>query len=162
VGENALKGSFFIYLPIEGNKLFTVALLPNGEETAPTVVMRSPYVREDGALSGEELLSLYWERYRPWTDRGYAVIFQHCRGCGKSTGEFVPYIYEREDGLALQAWVRDQFFYNGEIFLVGASYTASLHYSTHPFAKDLGNTYWLVLCALCLASCQIDKDVPVR
>ena len=62
---------------------------------------------------------------------------QHCRGRGKSTGDCVPYIYEREDGLNLQQWIRQHSFYNGELYLVGHSYTSSVHYVTAPFAEDI-------------------------
>ncbi|MEE1198011.1 MAG: hypothetical protein U0K54_02565 [Acutalibacteraceae bacterium] len=37
----------------------------------------------------------------------------------------------------LQEWVRHQDFYNGEIYLVGGSYTAAIHYVTAPFADDI-------------------------
>ena len=49
----------------------------------------------------------------------------------------MPYINEREDGLAFREWIRKQPFYNGEMFLMGASYTSSLHYATAPFEKDI-------------------------
>ncbi len=65
------------------------------------------------------------------------MVFQHCRGQGKSSGEFIPYIHEREDGLALREKIREESFYNGEIYLIGESYTASLHYSTAPFEEDI-------------------------
>ena len=55
----------------------------------------------------------------------------------KSTGAFVPYIHEREDGLALRQWIRTRPFYNGELFLFGGSYVASLHYTTAPFESDI-------------------------
>jgi predicted acyl esterase len=70
-------------------------------------------------------------------EHGYAVVFQHCRGRGKSGGDCVPYIFEREDGLFLQQWVREQSFYNGELYLCGASYTSSVHFVTAPFADDI-------------------------
>ena len=65
------------------------------------------------------------------------MVFQHCRGQGKSTGAFVPYIYEREDGLNLRKWIRKQPFYNGELILWGGSYTASVHFVTAPFEADV-------------------------
>ena len=46
-------------------------------------------------------------------------------------------MHEREDGLALQVWIRAQGFYNGELFLSGHSYTACLHFATAPFAPDV-------------------------
>ena len=75
--------------------------------------------------------------FRKWLDNGYAVVWQHCRGSGKSEGDCIPYINERKDGLSLQEFVRNQSFYNGEIFLAGGSYCASVHYLTAPFANDI-------------------------
>lgn len=41
-------------------------------------------------------------------------FFSALSGKGQSMGDFVPYIYEREDGLFLQEWIGNQSFYNGE------------------------------------------------
>ncbi len=126
-----------LYLKHDGEEFFTVILLPRGEGKFPVVICRSPYVKSAEELPEAEVAFGYYEKMKHWLERGYAVLFQHCRGQGKSTGAFVPYIYEREDGLALREWVREQPFYNGELFLLGASYTASLHYATAPFEGDV-------------------------
>jgi predicted acyl esterase len=88
-------------------------------------------------MTEQEVADLYLEKKEKWLQRGYAFVHQHCRGRGKSTGDFVPYINEREDGLALQEWVRKQPFYNGELYLLGSSYSSSVHYCTAPFAPDI-------------------------
>ena len=85
----------------------------------------------------EKIVQEYYDHVKSWLDAGYAFLFQHCRGQGKSTGEFVPYIHEREDGLAFREWIRCQPFYNGELYLLGESYTSSLHYATAPFEADI-------------------------
>ncbi|MBE6645295.1 MAG: hypothetical protein E7612_07975 [Ruminococcaceae bacterium] len=77
------------------------------------------------------------ELYSDKLDAGYAVVFQHCRGRGKSGGDCIPYVYEREDGLALQQWIREQASYNGELYLCGKSYLSSVHFVTAPFADDI-------------------------
>lgn len=128
---------FYTYLRFDGEKFFTVALLPHADGRFPTVVCRSPYVGQTCDTDESTLLAGYLSSYGRWLERGYAVVLQHCRGQGKSTGAFVPYIHEREDGLALLAWIREQSFYNRELYLLGASYTASLHYATAPFAPDV-------------------------
>lgn len=125
------------YIEFNSATFFTVVLLPQKSGSYPTVVFRSPYVQNTVSLSDGEVEQNCLKAYNVWLERGYAVVFQHCRGQGKSTGEFVPYIYEREDGLALRCWIRKQTFYNGELFLCGGSYTASLHYSTAPFESDV-------------------------
>ncbi|MBQ3865924.1 MAG: CocE/NonD family hydrolase [Clostridia bacterium] len=125
------------YLEFDGDRFFTVILLPQKDGAFPTVAFRTPYARAALEMTDRAVEEECLRSYDTWLDRGYAVVFQHCRGQGKSTGAFVPYIHEREDGLALREWIRKQPFYNGEIFLCGASYGASLHYATAPFESDV-------------------------
>lgn len=125
------------FVPVEGAELYTVILLPREQGSFPTVLFRSPYVDGEEAAEEEVLLPALLQKNAKWLDYGYAVVWQHCRGRGKSTGDCIPYIYEREDGLALRAWVREQSFYNGELFLCGGSYTSSVHYVTVPFESDV-------------------------
>ncbi|MBE6929850.1 MAG: CocE/NonD family hydrolase [Ruminococcaceae bacterium] len=126
----------YTYIESEGNQLFTVVMLP-GEGKYPTILSRSPYVDSTENMPEEQIALQYLGDNRAWLAAGYALIIQHCRGRGKSSGDCIPYIHEREDGLALQAWVRRQPFYNGEIFLKGGSYLTTVHYATAPFADDI-------------------------
>ena len=132
------------YVAVEGATLFTAVLLPSEQGTYPTVLMRSPYVDKMQELSEEEICAQLLEENKGYLQAGFAVVSQHCRGRGKSTGDCIPYIFEREDGLALQNWVREQPFYNGELYLVGTSYTASVHYCTAPFAPDVKGAVFCV------------------
>lgn len=125
------------YVSLNGEKFFTVILLPEKEGRFPVAVCRTPYVKHTVNTDEKSLASEQHKVYTTWLERGYAVLFQHCRGQGKSTGAFIPYVCEREDGLAFREWIRKQPFYNGEIFLIGGSYTASLHYATAPFEPDV-------------------------
>ena len=111
--------------------------LPQKSGTFPTVIMRTPYVDDDENLSEEEICKRILTDNAAWVNSGYALVFQHCRGRGKSSGDCIPYLNERADGLFLQDWVRQQPFYNGEIYLFGSSYTASVHFVTAPFADDI-------------------------
>ena len=52
---------------------------------------------------------------------------QDCRGTGDSEGECVPY-KEKDDGLATLDYIRSLPFYNGEIYITGSSYLATVHY----------------------------------
>ena len=124
------------YLEFNGASLFTVVCLP-AEGRFPTVIMRSPYVDAEEFMSEDEIVAAFAESVENWLSHGYAVVFQHCRGSGKSSGDCVPYINEREDGLFLQDWIRNQPFYNGELYLVGNSYKATVHHVTAPFAEDI-------------------------
>ena len=129
--------TFYEYLNIGDSRLFTMVALPSENGKFPVVVCRSPYVENTVNKSEKELTQDFLLSYSNFIKRGYAIVYQHCKGCGKSTGSFVPYIHEREDGLALREWIRGREFYNGELFLLGGSYTASLHYATAPFEADI-------------------------
>lgn len=128
---------YYKYLLNDGAELFTIVYLPGDKGKYPTVIYRTPYVDSDETLSEEEICENRAPDYETWIEHGYAVVFQHCRGKGKSSGDCLPYIHEREDGLFLQKWIREQPFYNGELYLCGKSYTAAVHFVTAPFAEDI-------------------------
>lgn len=104
----------------DGTGLYTWCTLPDAGVRCPTVLVRNPYIKSTEAPSPEVLSS-------GRTD--FVWVTQHCRGRGCSEGEFVPYVNEREDGLALLEWARKLPSYNGQIFLSGTSYYSSVHYS---------------------------------
>ena len=117
--------------------MFTVVCLPSEIGKFPTVIVRIPYVDDEENIPEQIICDNKLKEYKIWLDNGYAIVFQHCRGRGKSTGECVPYIYEREDGLFLQEWIRHQSFYNGELYFTGRSYFSTVHFVTAPFADDV-------------------------
>ena len=129
--------AYYEYLQVDGAELFTVVCLPEGEGQYPTLVLRSPYVDSAASADEEAIRDSLCQAHAFLMRAGYALVYQHCRGRGKSSGDCIPYIYEREDGLALLDYIRAQSFYNGEIFLMGESYTASVHFVTAPFAPDI-------------------------
>ena len=129
--------TYYEYLKNNEAELFTVISLPDRNGVYPVVIYRNPYVDADEMTSEDEICARKAAEYEKWNEAGYAVVFQHCRGRGKSSGDCVPYIYEREDGLFLQSWIREQPFYNGELYLCGSSYTSSVHFVTAPFANDI-------------------------
>ena len=108
----------------DGTRLYTCGSLPRGDAKKPVIVLRTPYVEELGADRSYVRTLATIARLR-----GYLFLLQHCRGCGESEGEFVPFESEREDGLALLAWIRKQPWYNGEILLFGGSYHSLVHWS---------------------------------
>lgn len=82
----------------------------------PAVLIRNPYVAlADGSL------------YRFYNLYGYAVVYQEVRGKGKSGGVFEAWDHERDDGIDTVRWIQNQDWYNGELYLVGSSYTAFVH-----------------------------------
>ena len=125
------------YIKSEGIKLFTVVLLPDSTGKFPVVIIRSPYVDIYENEEEENIAVEYLNEHRNCLKNGYAVVIQHCKKKKKSEGDCIPYINEREDGINLQKWIREQEFYNGEIFLKGASYLTSVHYATAPFDEDI-------------------------
>ena len=129
--------AFFEYVPSGGTRLFTAVLLPDGSGKFPCVVVRNPYVDALEDITEEEICEKYLGEHSEFLARGYAVVYQHCRGRGKSGGDCIPYINEREDTRSLYAWIRLQPFYNGELFLKGGSYTTSVHYCAAPFDDDV-------------------------
>lgn len=129
--------SYFEYLDFDNENFFTVVLLPEKSGKFPTVIIRSPYVNGFENTPEEDIARHYLSQYSAWLNRGYAIVLGHCRGQGKSTGAFIPYVHEHEDSRALRDWIRNQSFYNGELFLYGGSYTASLQYASAPFEDDI-------------------------
>ncbi|MBE6574339.1 MAG: CocE/NonD family hydrolase [Ruminococcaceae bacterium] len=132
-----MKKVYCEYLDVNGIKLFTVICLPDENGKFPIVITRSPYVDHFENKSDKEMCDFWYEDSAKWTNRGYALVHQHCRGRGKSEGDCIPYVNERNDGNALYAWVREQAFYGGELYLVGASYTAAVHMVTPPYDNDI-------------------------
>lgn len=128
---------YYDYVELNRVRFFTVVCLPEKTGKFPTIINRTPYMFHSPEMTDEEVADKYASERKRFTDAGYAVVYQHCRGKGKSTGAFIPYLYEREDGLALQAWIRTQPFYNGELFLCGGSYNSAVHLATAPFAPDI-------------------------
>ena len=126
-----------VYLPVDGDRLCTVISRLSEGEKFPSVLVRSPYETAQVNKTDEELAEWLENEYAPFIDAGYAVFFQHCRGSGKSTGDFAPIVHERAEGLALQRFARERDTYNGEIYLLGGSYTSLVHYVTAPFADDV-------------------------
>lgn len=102
----------------DGVKLHTTIMLPDGKEaeTYPAILIRNPYI----ALAHSSL-------YRFYNLYGYAVVYQEVRGKGRSGGDFAAWDNERFDGIDTVRWIEQQSWYNGELYLVGSSYTAFVH-----------------------------------
>lgn len=98
----------------DGVKLYTYFYLPQEEGRFPVIVQRGCYPAMDiiNKPTGEELAR-----------RGYAYVFQHCRGTGGSGGEWEPNVNERDDGLDTLNWVEKQ-PWAGNIGYSGSSYLA--------------------------------------
>jgi uncharacterized protein len=96
----------------DGTLLSTDIYLPKTKKKCPTVLVRTPYGK-------------YAEK---WMGKAFglfniAVVVQDCRGRYKSGGEFYPFINERDDGLEILKWIREQPWSNGTVAGWGSSYT---------------------------------------
>ena len=103
----------------DGVELYTLVQRPEEPGRYPVKLWRNPYVSREVDLESARRAEL----------RGYVHVSQHCRGCGRSGGDCIPYINERQDGLDTLAWLRRQPFYGGEVYPVGGSYLSSVHFS---------------------------------
>lgn len=99
----------------DGISLYTAWFLPDGAGPFPTVVTRVPYPM-DPVLDYQ---------CRLLVRRGYACLYQHTRGRGRSGGVWEPLVNEERDGQALIAWVRDQPWSNQQVAWLGDSYLAA-------------------------------------
>ena len=96
----------------DGVELATDVYLPDGSGGPfPTVVVRTPYHRVGLQATAPA-----------FTERGYAVVAQDCRGKYDSDGEFEPLVDEARDGQATLDWVANQSWCSGRIGLWGRSY----------------------------------------
>jgi putative CocE/NonD family hydrolase len=112
----------------DGVRLATDIHLPAGDGPWPVVLERTPYgraavrrtersladpaPRDAAALAGAI------------TARGYAAVFQDCRGRYGSEGQFVKYLADGEDGADTCAWIGEQPWCDGHICTIGLSYGA--------------------------------------
>lgn len=114
----------------DGIHLATDIYLPELSEVSsqwPVVIERTPYNKEAQSrseinLGGRQISRV--EMAQRFTENGFVLIFQDCRGRYKSEGEFVKYINEAEDGLDSLAWIQQQAWCNGDIGSMGLSYAA--------------------------------------
>jgi putative CocE/NonD family hydrolase len=108
----------------DGVELATDLYLPAGAtgaapERVPAILERTPYGKSQ---SGTRHAST--EVAKLLASHGYAVVFQDCRGRGKSGGAYVKYLSDGNDGFDCCAWLIAQPWSNGRIGTMGLSYAA--------------------------------------
>ena len=109
----------------DGVVLLADRFYARGGETAPVVLMRSPYGR--GALFG--LIA------RLFAERGLQAVVQSCRGTFESGGNLDPMRQEQADGIDTVDWVRSQSWFPGRLYTYGVSY---LGFAQWAVAKPAG------------------------
>ncbi len=102
----------------DGIHLCSNIFMPDGEGPFATILLRNPYVitNEPAQIENDRNNSA------EMVNAGFAVVYQHCRGKGGSEGEFIPFVGEREDGLDTIAWIEQQPWFDGRLYLWGGSY----------------------------------------
>ena len=126
-----------IMLPMsDGISLSTFCQKPQGKGPFPTIVMRSCYPEQD------PLMTLHAAEY---SRRGYAFVWQHCRGTGRSEGNWVPYIHERQDGKDTLDWLDSQNWISG-IGYWGNSYLALTGWTIADILPEKVKTLYLTHC----------------
>lgn len=89
-----------VMLPMDdGVKLRTLIYRPVRDGIVPAVVVRTCYPNND---------YLYSATAKEYCKRGFAYIYQYCRGTGGSEGEWEPNVNERADGKKTIDWICDQ------------------------------------------------------
>lgn len=98
----------------DGVKLATDVYLPSNlkpGEKVPTILIRTIYGRR--AFTEPELRFVF---------RGYALVAQDCRGRGDSEGDWMPNVYEMDDGSDTLDWIAEQEWSDGKVGMIGGSY----------------------------------------
>jgi len=85
----------------------------------PAILERTPYGKSQDGTRHASI-----EVANQFASRGYAVVFQDCRGRGKSEGKYVKYLSDGVDGFDCCAWIIGQSWSNGRIGTMGLSYAA--------------------------------------
>jgi putative CocE/NonD family hydrolase len=94
----------------------------------PVILERTPYdknspsrsersVADPVPLGRAEVASFF-------AARGYAFVYQDCRGTHNSEGRFTKYLSEGEDGYDAISWIAAQLWCDGKVGTMGLSYAA--------------------------------------
>jgi putative CocE/NonD family hydrolase len=86
---------------------------PADDEAHPTLLIRTPYGREQARQTTDPLV---------WARQGWVVVQQDVRGRMGSSGSFDPFMNEAADGRATLDWVAAQPWSDGRVAMAGPSY----------------------------------------
>ena len=112
ISQQVLKNHMI--LNSDGDSLATNIYIPEGKGPFPVVLMRTPY---------NKIQRQYGKNFN---DRNYVFVVQDSRGKTSSTGKFRGWIDERLDGLETLDWIAEQSWCDGNIGLLGTSYSGYL------------------------------------
>jgi putative hydrolase, CocE/NonD family len=98
----------------DGVSLRTVIQRPAGDGPFPTIIQRSCY---------PHIESIHKAHAQAYAQRGFAFVYQFCRGTGGSEGIWEPNVNDRSDGKVTLDWLDAQ-PWTGSIGFLGSSYLA--------------------------------------
>jgi len=123
-----------IMIPMaDGLSLRTILYRPDVEVSVPTIVVRTCYPKSD---------YIYRATALKYAKRGFAYIYQYCRGTGGSEGEWEPNVNERADGKQTIDWVCAQSWVKNAGYC-GCSYLAMAGWSISDILPEKVKTLYL-------------------
>ena len=102
----------------DGVRLRADVWLPDIRDAVPVLLQRMPYDKSSSSMS-QHIVGLEIPRA---LDAGFAVVVQDTRGRYASDGDFDAFVHEAADGRDTIAWLLEQDFCDGDVFMYGASY----------------------------------------
>ena len=130
-GQGATCTEFMIRMR-DGVRLATDVHLPAGfrpgiDAPLPTILERTPYGKREvsrSEINRGETAAHRGDVAAYFVARGFAVVFQDCRGRYASEGEFTKYLSEGPDGYDTLEWITQQDWSTGRVGTMGLSYAA--------------------------------------
>ena len=108
-----------IAVPVRDGSVLRGDLYCTSDVAAPTLLMRTPYGKENpmGLMVVLDPLKA--------AGAGYNVFIQDVRGRFASEGDFTPFVNEAVDGYDTIEWIASQSWSNGAVGMYGSSYMAA-------------------------------------
>jgi putative CocE/NonD family hydrolase len=136
-GQDAVCIEFMIPMR-DGVRLATDVHLPAGfrpgiDAPLPTILERTPYGKREvsrSEINRGEPAAHRGDIAAYFVARGFAVVFQDCRGRHASEGEFTKYLSEGPDGYDTLEWITRQDWSTGRVGTMGLSYAAHTQMAT--------------------------------
>ncbi|MCF8069229.1 MAG: CocE/NonD family hydrolase [Desulfobacterales bacterium] len=127
----------------DGTILYADIYKPEKDGKFPTILTRMPYGKEE------------YYCYMPaigkfWAGKGFAYVAQDVRGKYASTGNWEPFINEKNDGFDTVEWIAGQPWCSGNIGMMGESY-----YGYTCWAAAVANPPYLT----CIAPSTTSMDI---
>lgn len=142
--EYRIKGCGVTMVPMRDSiQLATEVWCPNGKDTSPTILIRTPYGRNTTT------------QYLAFVEKGYNVVIQDVRGREDSQGIFTYHSAEINDGDDTINWIVNQPWSNGDVGMIGASYLGYVQWA----AAASGNKHLKALVSIVTSGSPFG-DIP--